>query len=237
MNAALNFFQLYENAIYFILGLGGIIYGWRFWGAWTRLRNAVYGLEREIAQRDVNRAAVFLFFLFMMSVSVFSIVTFSFQFPQYFPVEALIATPTIDLLSDSSQPGVEGAGTAQIQEEIPALTSLPTVSVNPDDCIPARINISSPASGETLRGVVSVEGTVDVEDFGFFQIEYARIQDGLWLPISVNQNITINGLLVENWDTSPIPPGDYVLQLLVTDTSGLAYEPCRKIIRIEAGGA
>ncbi|MCH7663719.1 MAG: hypothetical protein IH859_07610 [Chloroflexi bacterium] len=232
MSAVLNFFELYENAIYFILGLGGIIYGWRFWGAWTRLKNAVYGLEREIAQRDVNYAAVFLFVLFMMSVSVFSIVTFS---EDYLPVETLIATPTIDLLSDSSQTGGEGAGTAQFQGDVPTVTPLPTVSVNPDDCVPARININSPASGDTLRGVVSVEGTVDVEDFGFFQIEYARILDGLWLPISVKHNIIIDGFLVENWDTSSIPPGDYVLQLLVTDTSGLAYEACRRPIRIEPG--
>ena len=232
MSAALNFFEIYENAIYFILGLGGIIYGWRFWAAWQRLRIAVYGLEREIAQRDVNHAAVFLFVLFMLSVSVFSIVTFSAPF---IPVETLIATPTIDLLSDSSGTGVEGAGTAQIQGDVPTVTPLPTVSVNPDDCVPGFIDMSPPAIGDTIRGTINVEGTVDVEDFGFFQIEYARIQDGLWLPISVNHNIVIDGLLVENWDTSSIPPGDYVLQLLVTDNSGLAYKPCRRPIRIEPG--
>lgn len=231
MSEALNFFELYENAIYFILGLGGITYGWRFWGAWQRLRNAVFGLEKEVAQRDVNQAAVVMFLLLMMSIAVFSIVTFSAPF---LPVEELIATPTIDLLAESPA-NPDDADTGSNSDEIATVTPLPTVSVNSEYCIPDRIIITSPVIGDVLRGVVNVEGTVDVEDFGFFQVEYARVQDSLWLPISVKNNIIINGLLVEEWDTSMIPPGDYVLQLLVSGSDALEYDPCRIPIRIEPG--
>jgi hypothetical protein len=232
MSEALNFFEIYENAIYFFLGLGAIIYGWRFWGAWQRLRNAVFGLEREVAQRDVNQAAVVLFLLLMMSVAVFSVVTFSAPFLQ---VEEILATPTIDLLPESTVNAVDG-DTGSDSDEIATVTPLPTVVVNPGYCIPDRINITSPETDEVISGVINVEGTVDVEDFGFFQVEYARVQDSLWLPIRVKHNIIINGLLVEDWDTSPIPPGDYVLQLLVTSSDGVEYDACRVPIRIEPGG-
>lgn len=232
MSEALNFFKLYENAIYFILGLGGITYGWRFWGAWQRLRNAVFGLEREVAQREVNQAAVVMFLLLMLSMAVFSVVTFSAPF---LPVEQLVATPTIDLLAESPINADDG-NIESNSGEIATLKPLPTVSVNPEFCIPDRINITSPIVGDVIRGVINVEGTVDVEDFGFFQVEYARVQDSLWLPISVKNNIIINGLLVENWDTSLIPSGDYVLQLLVSSSNAAAYDPCRVPIRIEPGG-
>ena len=229
MYEVVKFLEIYENAIYFILGLALIIYGWRFWMSWEYLRNAVYGLEREIAQNSVNRSAISLFLIFMLGVFVFSIVTFSAPF---FPDELLIITPTLDLSSDTILDGTPQNGNPS---EAATITPLPTVFVNPQFCIQDRINILSPEAGEVLRGVVNVEGTVDVEDFGFFQVEYARVQDGLWLPIAVEHRIIIKGLLVENWDTSPIPPGDYILQLLVSDNSGGEYDACRIQIRIEPG--
>ncbi|MEK6256932.1 MAG: hypothetical protein N2C13_06425 [Chloroflexota bacterium] len=231
MSEILKFFEIYENAIYFILGLGIIIYGYRFWIAWEHLRNAVYGLEREIAQQWVNRSAVSLFLIFLLGVFVFSIVTFS---PPFVPVEEFLFTPTVDLLGDTgSGESSENGGNGDV---ISTVTPLPTVSVDTQFCIAERINITSPTAGEVVRGIIDIEGTVDVEDFGFFQVEYARAQDGLWLPVAVEHRIIINGLLVETWDTSPIPPGDYILQLLVTDNAGTEYDACRIQVRVEPGG-
>lgn len=227
MIEVIKFFEIYENAIYFILALGIIVFGYRFWIAWEHMRNAVYGLEREIAQHWLNRSSITLFMIFMFGIFVFAIVTFSAPF---IPIEEIILTPTIDLLSISNS-----EQTNNNPDVISTVTPLPTVSVDPILCVADRIIITSPTAGEVVRDTISVEGTVDVEDFGFFQVEYARVEDGLWLPIAVERRIIINGLLVEDWDTSPIPPGDYILQLLVSDNIGAEYDACRIQIRIEVG--
>lgn len=230
MTQLVNFFSIYENTIYFMLGLGAILYGWRFWRAWKQLSESVYGLEREIASSSLNRSAVFMFLLLMMGLIVFSAVTFAAPF---LPIDELIATPTLELLRDSSSSQEPQSTLENGEAVIQTPTPFPTVSINDEACIENRLIITSPTSGTTIRGMLDVEGTVDVENFGFFQVEYARVQDGLWLPISVKRNIVINGLLVEGWDSSPVPAGDYILQLLVTDNTGIEFEPCRVQIRIE----
>ncbi|MDH3944088.1 MAG: hypothetical protein OEV06_08355 [Anaerolineae bacterium] len=231
MSELIRFLQTYENAIYFLLGLGGILYAWRFWNAWYQLRISVYGLEKEVARQDLNRAAIYLFLVFVIGAFVFSTVTFTGSMVD---VEDMIATPTLQLSGDipsSGTPGdTPGAGPSIPQTPTP----LPTVSVNPEFCIEGRIIIATPTSGETVRGEIAITGTVDVERFGFFQVEYARLQDGLWLPIAVKRNVVINGDLVSNWDTSIVPAGDYILQLLVTDNDGVEYDACRIPIHIES---
>ena len=58
MVEALRFFQEYETVIYFILGAGVIIYGWRFWSAWQEMRGSIYELEQINAQRRLNQSAI-----------------------------------------------------------------------------------------------------------------------------------------------------------------------------------
>jgi hypothetical protein len=229
MREALSFFETYEAAIYFILGLGGILYAWRFYGAWQELRTAVYGLERDSAQGRLNQASVSLFFLFLIASSVFSIVTFVIPIlPVVEPTRA----------AQPQQPGLTltpEISTSETPNDILATaTLLPTVAVSEENCDPETINISSPQSGETISGAVEISGTVDVENFGFYKFKYARPQDGLWLTVLAERLIVQDGVLVANWDTSRLPPGEYVLQILVTDTNGDELPPCRVSVVIAA---
>jgi hypothetical protein len=73
---------------------------------------------------------------------------------------------------------------------------------------------------------------VDVENFGFYKLEIARVQDGLWLPIQANRVLVPEDATLVEWDSSLFPPGDYVLQLVVTTNDGDEYPPCRIPIRI-----
>lgn len=231
MSDALSFFVQYEALLYFLLGLGGIIYLYRFWNAWQELRLAVYGLEREAARARVNQTAIVLFFLLLSAVLVFVLVTFV---ATTLPAQALLATPTLDLSiqtpeSERTMTPASGDAVALI-----SATPLPTVSIDPDGCVEEQIFIASPESGELLQGDVEVRGTVDVVDFGFYKFEVARASEELWLTIQAGRSLVRDDVLVENWDTSRLPAGDYVLQLLVTDNAGEELPPCRIAVRIEA---
>lgn len=225
MAEVLRFFVQYEAVLYFVLGLGGILYIYRFWLAWQEVSTATYSLEREASRERLNQAAIILFILLVSAVLVFIIVTFV---STALPAQALLATPTLDL-SAASQ-----AGSVPTQETVLATaTPLATVGIDPAACVPDTIAISEPEAGATLSGAVEVRGTVDVPSFGFYKFEYARAAEELWLTIQAGRNIVRDDILVESWDTSRLPPGDYVLQLVVTNNEGQELPPCRIPVRIE----
>jgi hypothetical protein len=142
----------------------------------------------------------------------------------------VLATPTLDL---SVQSPFDQLETPQQTANVATATPLPTVSIDPEGCVANRIIITSPAAGDVLQGAVEIRGSVDVPNFGFYKFEVARAQEELWLTIQAGRNVVRDGVLVENWDTSRLPVGDYVLQLLVTDSSGDELAPCRIPVRIE----
>ena len=227
MAEVLRFFVQYESALYFILGLGGILYLYRFWLAWQEVSSAIYGLEREASRGRLNQAAITLGFLLVLALLIFIMVTFV---ATTLPAQEFLATATLDLSG-----GASDIPTSSGQETVTVLTAtpLPTVSIDPEACIPDSLNISAPEAGETLQGAVEVRGTVDVPNFGFYKIEYARAEEELWLTIQAGRNIVRDGVLVESWDTSRLPTGGYVLQLIVIDSAGQALEPCRIPVRIQ----
>jgi len=156
MAEVLRFFVQYEAVLYFVIGLGGILYLYRFWLAWQEVSSAVYELEREASRTRLNQAAVTLFALLIFAFIIFVMVTFV---ATTLPAQSLLATPTLDLTIAAS-----GGPTPSSRETVSVSTAtpLPTVSVDPEACIPESINISAPESGDTLRGAVEVRGTVDV---------------------------------------------------------------------------
>ena len=230
MAEVLRFFVQYEAVLYFLLGLAGILYFYRFWLAWQELRLATYGLERQAARERLNQAAIMLFSMLVIAVGVFVMVTFV---ATSLPAQDLLATPTLSLSLSSENPSTT-VTPASGNDALFTATPLPTVSVNPNNCIPAQIIITEPEADTVIRGSVNVVGTVDVPNFGFYKFEVARADEELWLTIQAGRNIIRDDVLVENWDTSRLPIGNYVLQLLVTNNDGQELPPCRIPVRIEA---
>lgn len=224
MAEVLRFFVQYEAVLYFLVGLAGIIYFYRFWLAWQELRFATYGLERQAARARLNLSAITLFALLVIAFIVFILVTFV---AASLPAQALLATPTLDLSAGAPQ-GTPTAGEASLATATP----LPTVSVNAAACIPNQLIITEPEAGETINGAVEVRGTVDTPNFGFYKFEVARAEEELWLTIQAGRTVVRDGVLVENWDTSRLPAGSYVLQLEVTDSDGNELPPCRIPVNI-----
>ncbi len=225
MIGIINFFQTYEHAIYFILGLGGLVYFWRFYQAWQEARGAIFGLEAETAKAQVNRAAVSLFILMLIAFIVFVLVTFiapvmAPDIPQALPLQPIEITATY--LADP-----DAAETLQAITNIGASpTPLPTVDILVDSCIEGEINITSPENGETIRGVVEVSGSAQIVNFDFYKLEIANPSNSLWLTIEAGNSQVLENVLVPNWDTSLYSPGEYILQLVVYSDNE-AQPPCR----------
>lgn len=220
MAEALRFFYQYEAVIYFVLGIGAFVYAVLFFQAWDAMRGSVYGLEQVSAQRRLNQAAAVLVIILAMSVAVFSLVTF---------VCPLVCETGGDYSGLTSNG--ENDAEADVTSE-PVVTILPTVDIAEEGCIPGEIEITSPLRGETLVGEVAVLGTVAVNNFGFYKVEVARAEEDIWLTIQAGRQLVEEAELIPSWDTSLLPPGDYILQLIVTHNDGDVLPPCRIPIRV-----
>lgn len=212
MNSVLDFFVRHETTIYIILGIGALfplrslIYAFLDW------RRSVFGLEKELTANRMRAAGAVLIVLAMLMISQFCVV--SFVIPVIPSIEFL-ATPTIDLNKPRNTLSPE------------ELTAQPTVPVVPEGsfgCTAGKIVITSPAPDELLSGKVTIIGTINVENFGFYKYEYSK-GDDIWVTIAAGDKIVANAEL-GNWDVSQLEPGSYQLRLLVTDNIGNAMPTC-----------
>lgn len=216
--------------MYVILALAGLVYIRKFILAWEELRRAAFGLERESAQSSLNQAAGMLVVLFVMAIGVFVVVTFvSPAFPESNP----LSTPTIDLLASPTTTLVEELpeeGMSEISTEELTMT-ITAEQVQGEGCIPGQIMVTEPREGTEISGVVIVEGTANIDNFGFYKYEIARPGETIWLTILAGREIK-NEEELGNWDTRTLAPGDYMLRLVVTDNQGVSLDPCVIQVRV-----
>jgi hypothetical protein len=227
MDEALTFFRTYEMWMYVILLLAGLIYIRRFILAWEELRRAAFGLERESAQSHLNQSAGMLVLLFIMAVAIFVIV--SFVAPA-FPASTPLQTPTMDLLASPSSTLEDDTLQEQIETPTVDLLSLTaTVQVIGEGCIPGQIMLSDPVDGSQISGVIVIQGSANVQNFGFYKYEVARPGETVWQTIQAGRDIKQESELGQ-WDTRTMAPGDYMLRLVIVDNQGESLEPC--VIRV-----
>ena len=227
MEEVLSFFRTYEMWLYVILLLAGLIYIRRFILSWEELRRAAFGLERESAQSHLNQSAGMLVLLFIMAAAIFVIV--SFVVPA-FPASVPLQTPTMDLLASPSST-LEGELQPE-QLETPTVDPLSvtaTIEGVGEGCIPGQIILTDPVDGSQVSGVIVLQGTANVQNFGFYKYEVARPGESLWQTIQAGRDIIIESELGQ-WDTRTMSPGDYMLRLVIVDNQGESLEPC--VIRV-----
>jgi len=223
MQAVLGFVQTYQTLFYLFLGVAFLLYLLRAAHAWQRLQDAVFGLEREQYEARLRRNVWGMGLTFLMLLTVFSVATYVAPYRS----AVVLATPTVSLLET---PGTATTAEAAIMVETP--TPVPPPEVDTGGCVPGQVEISLPHPGDTLRGEVEIRGTALLPDFGFYKVDIAPIEQALFLTIFASHTPVKDGPLVEKWDTATIPPGEYVLQLVVADNEGNTLPPCRLRIRI-----
>ncbi len=228
MSEILNFLTEFEIWFYIILGLISIIFFARLFKAIGNWREAAFGLERDIAQRQFRSSLSILVLLLILFMGEFFFVTYS---SSLLPDQKTLPTPTIDILASPS------ATSAAVAIETQEAGFSPTATAEQDGCVPGKIEWIYPVAGDEIEDVVQLLGTVDVENFGFFKYEYTEPGNPIWKTIAggnqvVNQLPDHNENKIGLWNTSQLVPGDYLLRLVALDNANNEYPPCVIPVRV-----
>jgi hypothetical protein len=217
MAAILHFFTSYYILIYLFLFAGLLFAFRRLAKARNEIKESFYGLEREIANRHSRQAITAISLIFSLAIAELALVVF---LAPNLPAIATLGTPTINpMITPTSTIPPELLATLNL------LTPLSSPTAQMTGCIPGQIMISSPKPGEVVKGQVTIMGTVNVPNFGFYKYEFSALGTENWSTIQASHEQVTDSKL-GNWDTSEITPGDYNLRLVVRDSQGNALPPC-----------
>ena len=219
MNEFLRYLKDFEYLIYIIIGGFTAWHIRKFYIAWEELRAAAFGLEKESAQLRLNRSAALLVVLLFLGTAEFGLVSFIIpSMPNVDPLPTatldLMASPTttISVLEETSAPTVQE-------------TPLPGTAIIQTGCVPGELMITYPENNEPVSGIVEIEGTVNIPDFGFYKFEISTPNSDVWLTIQAGDSPKSDEML-GFWDTTQLEPGNYSLRLVVIDNQGIQQDPC-----------
>ena len=227
MYEILRYLRDLEYLIYIVLGSLAVWQLWKFYVAWDELRAAAFGLEKESAQLRLNRSAALLVVLLFLGTTVFGLV--SFIIPSM-PGVNPIPTPTVDLLATST-PTLQAVSTSE--QPLSTVVQPPGNGGLPTGCIENEVMIIYPESNSTVNGIVEVEGTVDIENLGFYKFEISSVDTNNWLTIQAGYLPKVDDVL-GFWDTTQLEAGNYFLRLVVVDNQGIPLEPCAVYLYVDA---
>ncbi len=225
MIAVIQFFARYAPLIYLLLAMCALWLAGKLVKRAREAAQAFFGLEREIAQYRFNRALVSLLLIFLLALGEFILTTF---LAPALPAVALLPTSTLNPIA---------LPTTTLSPEMLSSLSRNAVVLASENagsgCLPDQIAWTYPTPGEVLRSTVTLRGTIQVKNFGFYKYEYAQAGSDAWSTVKAGRN---SGQDVElgDWNTALLAPGDYLLRLVVTDNDGQEYPPCVIPVRVAA---
>ncbi len=222
MDAVLLFFTTYAPLIYILLIIGLLVAIRRIFVARRERHESIYGLELELSRHHLSQAMVA--FVILASLVFAEFVLTVFLAPNL-PARSVLGTPTINPLTALTPTALLVQGTAG---STPTQFS-PTEGMT--GCIPGQIMLTSPKPGEEIQGKITLVGTADIPNFGYYKYEFAVQGSDNWSTIQASRSIVQDDTL-GTWDTSELPGGDYSLRLVVTDSQANVLPPCIISIRI-----
>jgi hypothetical protein len=169
-----------------------------------------------------------LVLVLMMAISEFSLVYFVIP---GVPGATPLLTPTINFLATPST--TLPAVTLQAGDSAPTTTAAPSTPVGSTGCIPNELEFTTPKSGGVVSNTVTLVGTVDLPNLGFYKYEVAHPGDTVWLTLQAGRGVKHNETLGD-WNTVSLPPGDYLLHLVATDNQGVDLGACQIQVRVTA---
>ena len=94
----------------------------------------------------------------------------------------------------------------------------------------AQVVITNPAPGDTVRGIVPIEGSATIGNFQFYKVEYSTAdQPKLWRAVSTIYRKPVTEGVLDRWNTTVLPDGIYHLRLTAVDIRG--QEVCHFFVR------
>jgi hypothetical protein len=225
MAAVLSFFIRLAPLIFLLIALGALFGLRQLLRARAEMHAAAYGLEREVAQRHYNQAISALVLVGLLALAEFALIVFLVP---NIPALSRLATATINPLTTPT-----GTFPLSALENATSGTPGSTPTVVTMGCILGQIDITFPKAGDQVQGSITLKGTANVPNFGFYKYEFAQIGSDTWATILASRKAVQDGEL-GNWDTSAIPTGDYQLRLVVTDNKGNELPACIVPLRIKA---
>ncbi|MCX6060193.1 MAG: hypothetical protein NTW69_18865 [Chloroflexi bacterium] len=216
------FLASYEVLIYILLAIGALFAFRWLYRSWREWQTAIYSLERQFSIRRLGQSgAISILILILFCFELFMA---SYIIPGL-PSDFFLTTPTVDFISTPT-------GTLSVEMLTQFANSLPrSTPVNTVGCTPNQIIITSPKSGEEIKGSIELIGTVNISNFGFYKYEVASQGSDTWATISAGRAI-VNDASLGRWDTTALTPGDYQLRLVVTDNQGQALQACVVPVRV-----
>jgi hypothetical protein len=223
MQEFFRFIGTYQVIFYLLLLLAGISSLRWLLKAWKEWRESYFALEREITMRRLAQAVVAVTLVLILLCGVFSIAIFIVP---SLPAGILSATPTLDLLSTPN------VGTLAPNQTAPSDATTVAPVAGSQGCIPGQLEITSPKPGDEINGTVTLVGTVNLPNFGFYKNEVALRGTDNWTSISAQSETKQNeelGIL----NTTMFTPGDYLLRVVVLDNDKQVIGTCIITIRIK----
>jgi ribulose bisphosphate carboxylase small subunit len=92
--------------------------------------------------------------------------------------------------------------------------------------------ITYPENNSTVSGVIEVEGTAAITDFGFYKFEISAGESNNWLTIQAGDTPKEEDVL-GFWDTTQLDAGNYYLRLVVIDNQGIQRDPCTVYLYVD----
>ena len=228
MEYVIKFLADFEVPIYLVLGIVAVVYLRRIMISLEEKRTAIFGLEREAAQRKVTAAASILILVGLLTVMEFVVATFlAGELSQ----GATYATPTIEVLTTP---------TTTLPGPVPT-DATPTPTIYPQaqiegiksECVNDILEIDSPIHDGEVSGVVEIIGSVNTPSLGSYRYDFSTMGDPNWQTIAAGSGVHIDDNL-GNWYTSDLASGAYMLRLVALDNEGNETSTCVIVVNVKA---
>ncbi|MFQ5945025.1 MAG: hypothetical protein ACE5NC_02090 [Anaerolineae bacterium] len=239
MTTLLQFVSTYATWIYLVSAIGAV---WATLGIRTSLREreaSLFTLEREAASAH-SRRWVALLLVFVALAGGTAMAEFSeAASPEIVAApnpDPLLVPPPLPTPTPTATPPPEPSPTRPSRPPTPnpeELTPTAPPFVLPP-CPNPRARITSPGVGATVRGLVTILGTADINGFAFYKIEWAAgpaPSQFEWAYLGGSDSPVVAGVL-HQWDTSQVSPGTYSIRLVAADQTANYPPPCEYTIEI-----
>lgn len=203
-------------------------------------KQARFSLERESAQAHLYRtwawSVALIFFMgfilyLQLSVSPKTENPLPTQEPLVdvfpFPTPTPTPKPTPTPIPTPPRPPSPPVISVPTPEPTPTPTPPPPLCPNPG------VVITSPGVNTVVKGPVEIKGTANIPNFQFYKLEFGTGQEPREWSFILSGNAPIVGGTLGVWDTSPLPPGEYKLRLVVVDITGNYPPPCEILVRVQ----